>query len=213
MPRGKHIAYIITNFAPDEILSQYANISGDIYAVDQGLHKVHALGLKPSYIIGDFDSVEAGLLMQYEATPILRHHAMKDETDTELALQFCLDRGQYKKIVICNDMQGRFDHALAIVQNLAWLHSLGMAACIENATQRIFFLDDYTVLQVAENTLLSLIPWAGEACFESSSGLAYPLQNLCIKAFQSRGISNVCSSSTVEIGLKSGKVLAVLTIF
>lgn len=210
MPLADRTAYIITHYAPDEIISGYSNIQGDVYAVDEGLQKVHALGLKPCYIIGDFDSVSEELLQKYQATPIMRHQSMKDETDTELALQFCVESGKYRKIVICNDMQGRFDHALAIVQNLNWLHGLGLEACIENARQRIFFLDQHTLLKVPENTLLSLISWSDEAIFEESTGLAYPLDSLHIRRHQSRGISNVCISSEVEISLKDGIVLAIL---
>lgn len=211
MPLAERTAYIITHYAPKEILSGYNNISGDIYAVDEGLQMVDALGLKPCYIIGDFDSVSQGLLSQYQATPIIRHETKKDETDTELALQFCVASGKYQKIVICNDMQGRFDHALAIVQNLCWLHGLGLDACIENAMQRIFFLQNHSLLQVPEGTLLSLIPWSDEACFEYSVGLAYSLDNLKIYRHQSRGISNVCIANEVEIALESGLVLAILS--
>jgi thiamine pyrophosphokinase len=211
MPLAKKTAIIITNHAPEEIISGYARITGDIYAVDHGLQKIRSLGLMPSYIIGDFDSLDPTLLQEYQSTPIIRHKTEKNETDTELALQFCVESGKYDKILICNDMQGRFDHALAIVQNLYWLHGLGMKAQIECADQRIFFLDKHSVFEVPEGTLLSLIPWTNDAFFDYSVGLAYPLDLLNISKHQSRGISNVCVSTEIEIALGSGTVLAILS--
>jgi thiamine pyrophosphokinase len=211
MHSDKKTAIIITNHAPDEIISGYTSLSGDIFAVDQGLQKIRSLGLKPSYIIGDFDSLDESLLLEYQSTPIIRHKTEKNETDTELALQFCVESGKYDKILICNDMQGRFDHALAIAQNLYWLHGLGMRAAIECEDQRIFFLDRHSVLSVPQNTLLSLIPWSDYVFFEYSLGLAYPLDLLKISKHQSRGISNVCLESEIEIALESGTVLAILT--
>lgn len=207
----KKTAWVITNHAPDQILGGYENIKGDVYAVDNGLKKVHELGLQPRFIIGDFDSVDNELLARYSSVPTLRLERMKNETDTELAIDLCLVQDDYDEIVICNDMQGRFDHALAIVQNLHQLHRKGYHARVENASQSIFFLRRYHQLLTRRGILLSLIAVNGAASFESSAGLAYPLDGLTLQSHQSRGISNVCISEEVEIRLSEGEVLVVMT--
>lgn len=211
MPSADRTAYVFTNHAPIDIVSGYANIAGDVIAVDEGLNRIHDLGLVPACIIGDFDSVDPALLSLYADIPIVRHQPEKNETDTELALRECLHRAYYDQIVICNDMQGRFDHALGILQNLLMLHEHGVSARVESAFQILFFISGRITLRVPERSLLSLLPWSDEVHFSDSRGLAYPLTDLCIKGSQSRGISNICLISEPEILLDSGTALAIIT--
>lgn len=211
MPSADRTAYIFTNHAPLDIVSGYANISGDIIAVDEGLRRVHDLGLVPACIIGDFDSVDPELLSLYANIPIVRHQPEKNETDTELALRECIRLGIYNEIVICNDMQGRFDHALGILQNLLMLHEQGVSARVESAFQILLFISQSVKLSVTPQSLLSLLPWSDEVHFSDSRGLAYPLTDLCIKRSQSRGISNICLDPEPQIMLDSGTALVIIT--
>ena len=118
-------AYIFTNHAPLDIVSHYTNIqkTDHLIAVDKGIKQIDALGLDPYILIGDLDSIEPEMLEKYSHIPFHRHPTEKNETDTELALDWCLQQECYSEIIICNDMQGRFDHALAIAINLLKIKS------------------------------------------------------------------------------------------
>lgn len=210
MPSTKKSAWLITNHAPLQVLSGYSNLSGDIIAVDKGLERVHSLGLQPAAIIGDLDSVSPSVLSQYSDILLIRHPVKKNETDTELALHWCLERG-YGKIVILNDMQGRFDHGAALIQNLIELHRMGIESNIENEYQRFFFLDQNTRIEGQKGDLLSLISYSQKSLFASSTALQYPLNQLCLLQHQSRGISNVFLADEIGIKLESGLVLAIYT--
>lgn len=205
---AKKSAWLITNHAPARIVSGYANICGDVLAVDAGLEAVAKLKLSPKLIIGDFDSLPIDLLQQFKDVAVHKHEQRKNETDTELALDWCIQQG-YRDIVICNDMQGRFDHSLAIIQNLLNLHRKGICARIESEKQQIFFLTLHTALEGQKGDLLSLLCYGNEAQFKSSSGLEYPLDGLQLYQHQSRGISNVFAQNRIEIELNTGEVLAV----
>ena len=61
--------------------------------VDGALEVTHRLGIKPDYIVGDFDTVNNDLLEHYEKSIILRHPPEKDQTDTELAIETALAAG------------------------------------------------------------------------------------------------------------------------
>lgn len=209
MPLAERTAWLITNHAPCQILSGYSNIRGDVIAVDAGLKTVCELQLKPKVIIGDFDSLEPHYLAAYSDVQVVRHQTHKNETDTELALDWCLREGGYQKIVICNDLQGRADHYLAIIQNLLSLHRKGLSACIESDRQRLFFLNPQTTISGKQGDLLSLISYSPEAHFKESRGLEYPLNGLVIKQHQSRGISNVFNAREVFLDLQTGDVLAI----
>ena len=210
-PSAKSTAWLITNHAPMEIVSKYQNIDSDVIAVDKGLEKIHDLGLNPDLIIGDLDSLDPQILAKYPSTPLLAHNPRKNETDTELALKYCLDSKKYSSIVICNDMQGRYDHSLAILQNLSWVHLNGIECRVETCDQILFFLSPQSTISAPIGSLLSLIPFGMDAVFESSSGLEYPLDSLKIHNHEGRGISNVFTSEIATLKLSQGQVLAIIT--
>lgn len=210
MPPIKRQAWLITNHAPSQIVSGYENITGEIIAVDKGLEWVHDLGLIPALIIGDLDSLDPNILALYPDTPLIRHKSEKNETDTELAITWCMSQG-YQKIVICNDMQGRFDHSAAIIQNLIMGHQEGIDISIESEMQSCFFLVSETTISSKKGDLLSLISYSKTSHFISSTALQYPLAGLVLHQQQSRGISNVLLADECLIKLESGLVLAIVT--
>ncbi len=210
MPPIKRQAWLITNHAPSQIVSGYENITGEIIAVDKGLEWVHRLNLSPALIIGDLDSLDPKILALYPDTPLIRHKSEKNETDTELAITWCIAQG-YSKIVVCNDMQGRFDHSAAITQNLIMGHREGIDISIESEMQSCFFLGSETTISSKKGDLLSLISYSETSHFISSTALQYPLTDLTLQQHQSRGISNVLLADKCLIKLKSGLVLAIVT--
>lgn len=210
---GVRKAWLFTNPSPPEIYSSYSSIDAVndlIVAVDNGLARLKMLNLMPHILIGDFDSLDSHLLEMYPNVPKLKFPTHKDSTDTELALEWCLNEG-VRELVICNDLGGRFDHALALVQNLYACFDAGMAACIESLTQQVIFLTAHTEIRDKEGYLLTLLAWEGEAEFLDSKGLEYPLQGLKLTSGHPRGISNRIISQEASIEVVSGKVLAVFT--
>jgi len=215
----KNRAYIFTNHAPGDIVSRYKNIqkTDHIIAVDNGIKQIDELGLKPLILIGDMDSIEPELLKKYCNILFLQHPTEKNETDTELALDWCLDQKCYSEIIICNDMQGRFDHALAIAINLLKIKSpvgerisYPVPYRIESENQSIFILPDNIEFNNCQGKLLSLIPFSEKVVFSCSQNLKYPLNDLIIRDYQSRGISNIITASSAGIIKTEGICLAVL---
>ncbi len=212
-------AYIFTNHAPLDIVSHYTNIqkTDHLIAVDKGIKQIDALGLDPYILIGDLDSIEPEMLEKYSHIPFHRHPTEKNETDTELALDWCLQQECYSEIIICNDLQGRFDHALAIAINLLKIKSPAdekisypVPYRIESENQSVFILPDNIEFNNCYGKLLSLIPLSERVVFAWSQNLKYPLNELIIRDYQSRGISNIITASTAEILKTEGICLAVL---
>jgi thiamine pyrophosphokinase len=212
-------AYIFTNHAPQDIVSRYQNIQrkDHLIAVDNGIKKIDELGLEPFVLIGDLDSIEPEMLEKYAYIPFHKHPTEKNETDTELALDWCLKQQCYREIIICNDMQGRFDHALAIAINLLKIKSprgerisYPVPYRIESENQSIFILPDSIEFNNCQGKLLSLIPLSEKVVFSWSQNLKYPLNDLVIRDYQSRGISNIITASSAGIIKTEGICLAVL---
>lgn len=208
---AKRRAFLFTNHAPDAPIIGYDCLDGDIIAVDKGLKKVHELKLKAHIIIGDFDSLKQDELKNYPLESIIRYQAEKNETDTELALLWCLKQKAYDEIFIFNDLGGRIDHSLALIQNLMMMHKAKLPTFLVSQSQILFFLNDFTPLKGTKGDILSLIPYSSFASFQSSTGLAYPLASLTLYKDKSRGISNVFTTDEPTIALQEGLVLAVHT--
>ncbi|HOH78749.1 MAG TPA: thiamine diphosphokinase [Candidatus Cloacimonadota bacterium] len=205
-------AWLITPQAPPESWKGYQGISPEdlIIAVDGGLKRCLELAWEPHYLCGDLDSVDEGLIASYPTGQIWRFPREKNETDTELALRKCMELG-IRDLLICNDLSGRADHALGLVQNLLLAHKQGLQAKILTGGQELFFLPPLWEITGRKGCLLSLIAWEGEARFEASEGLKWDLSGLALRTELSRGISNEITSETVSIRLASGLALAVLT--
>ncbi|MDZ4183220.1 MAG: thiamine diphosphokinase, partial [Candidatus Cloacimonadaceae bacterium] len=172
-------AWLFPDHAPLDLFSGYESIeSGDmIIAIDAGLNFIHHKGIAPQLIIGDFDSLNPSLLELYPDVSRLTFSSHKDETDTELAVDWCLENS-FDEIIICNDLEGRFDHALALLQNMLKAHQMGVSCRIETSAQRAFFLNSHNVLTSLKGATLSLLCWSPKAVFGFSAGLAWPLQGL-----------------------------------
>jgi thiamine pyrophosphokinase len=206
-------AWLFTATSPTEVFSSYSSIdlSKDmIIAVDKGLERLNKMRIMPHLIIGDMDSVAEGLLDFYKGTLQFSYPTDKDETDTELALSKCLEFGM-EDIIICNGLEGRFDHSLALLQNLLLLKDAGVQARVESEHQRVWVLGSETEIRGSEGCILSLIAWGGEAVFAESEGLQYALKGLKLPANLSRGISNRVLSTPARIVLESGIVFCILT--
>lgn len=206
-------AWLITPFAADITLSHLSPIASSdlIIAIDNGLSNCLRHNLKPDILIGDLDSLDPLLQSKLPATcQILQHPTEKDETDTQLAVEYCLEHDIHR-INICNDMTGRFDHAMGIIQNLMQTQQAGSNATIYTGSQQIMILDGSTILDFPQHSLISLIALSGIAVFLASQGLAYPLDNLTLYPWQSRGISNEFTASHATIRLVQGTVLAIIT--
>ncbi|MCB5225056.1 MAG: thiamine diphosphokinase [Candidatus Cloacimonadaceae bacterium] len=206
-------AWIFTATSPSQILGGYDAIKPEtdlLVAVDAGLTRLHELGLTPSIIIGDMDSAEPELLKQYPPDLTQLFPTKKNETDTELALLWGIEAGA-DEFIIVNGLEGRFDHSLALIHNLDFLHAKGLPARIESAFQRVWFLSGDAKISGCRGCTLSLMPWCETVKFQGSKGLAYPLQGISLHPGQTRGLSNIIEEDEAFIGLDSGQILAILT--
>ncbi|HPV14831.1 MAG TPA: thiamine diphosphokinase [Candidatus Cloacimonadota bacterium] len=205
-------AWIITPCAPDTLFDSYQAISPSdiIIAVDGGLERCLALGIEADYLCGDLDSLEHALLQAFPREKTLRFPQDKDETDTELALMKVSELG-FRNAVICNDMQGRVDHVLGLIQNLQWAQLHGVKACVQSKSQKLFIVDNSFHAKGYQGCLLSLVALNQPAHFQRSSGLKWNLKNLVLEPHLSRGISNQITGENLEIELAEGTVLATIT--
>ncbi|MDO5416734.1 MAG: thiamine diphosphokinase [Lachnospiraceae bacterium] len=184
-----------------------------IIAVDGGLEAVKALGLMPDMIVGDFDTAKQPLIEEFRRLPFIIwdvHEPEKNETDTELALRKAAAFG-CTHITILGATGGRFDHMLANVFLLYGCLQQGIRACILDAQNKIYVIDEPYTFRRSEQwgTYLSFLPLLGEIKGITLEGFKYPLTDYDLEAASSRCISNELAEETGTIRFREGVAICV----
>jgi thiamine pyrophosphokinase len=178
-----------------------------IIAVDGGFNHVRRLGLKPSLILGDFDSSEYERALESKGE-IHKYNSDKNVTDGEIAIDYAI-RKKFDKVTIVGALGNRIDHMLSNIYMLEKLTDAGINGMIKGYKNELYFLKDYLILQKGKYKYFSVI-----SITESVSGLTikdarYGLENATLKRTESLGISNEFIGDTVYITLNKGKAIVI----
>ena len=177
-----------------------------VIAADSGLAAFDAAGLEPDLLVGDMDSVSAGVLEKYAGRiPEHRLNCIKDDTDGVDALDMAIARGA-EKITLLGALGGRLDHALANVMLLVRAHRKGAKAEILSESVRISRVDGYASLSGAKGDTVSLLP-LGRAEGVTLKGFFYPLDQAVLESDYPLGVSNVVTDDQAEIKADSGDLI------
>ncbi len=181
-------------------------------AVDGGLHHLKRLGIKPQLLIGDLDSVSAGELAEAmdAGIEIQRFPPEKDQTDLELALEYALKAG-YAQIVIAYPFGDRVDHTLGNLSLLARPDLAEKTLSLDDGQVEARLLNTSACLPTQAGDLVSLIAWGEPVEGITTKGLEYSLNNETLVPWQTRGISNVALTDSIDLDFKSGCLLVIRT--
>jgi len=194
---------------------------GLVVAADGGWDKAAALGLRPSLLVGDADSLAEARFAEAAAqgVEVERSPVAKDESDAELALRAALQRGA-GRVTILGALGGeRFDHALANVCLLALPDPEATQVELLDSRTRVRLLrgpaqgDKPAPMELpgAVGDLVSLLPIGGPAEGVTTEGLLYPLADEILPAGPARGLSNVRTSPVANVSLRHGTLVVAET--
>ena len=191
----------------------YAEPDALVIAADSGWEHAIAAGRVPSILIGDMDSISQEHLADARSrgVEVLEHSPDKDQTDTELALE--LAHGlKYDNIHLITGGGDRFDHVLSMVHALvAHSDEAIITAHVGESFIRIVTPNENVRMTVDTGDTVSLVPLGGNARGVTTAGLKWNLTRAALKAFSSRGVSNVALSPTVTVTLRTGVLAVVVT--
>lgn len=172
---------------------------------DSGLRHLESLGVRPSLIVGDFDSHENPHL----AVETIVLPCEKDDTDTVFAVREALRRG-FEDFLLVGVVGARLDHSLGNVSVLLYLDSLGKKGCI---------LDDYSEMEIVSKEpvlvsdaypFFSLLNISGCAGGITIADAKYPLTEAEITCEYQYGISNeVLPGKTARVSIRTGRLLLI----
>ena len=184
-----------------------SRLCADDYIVfcDSGLKHLEALQVKPSLIVGDFDSHDNPHLdVETIVLP-----CEKDDTDTVFAVKEAISRG-FDDFLLIGVVGARLDHTLGNVSILLYLDSVGKKGII---------IDDYSEMEIVSNepayieesyAFFSLINITGTAKGITIENAKYLLNNAEITCEYQYGVSNeVLPGKTAKVSILEGKLLLI----
>lgn len=152
-------------------LSVLREEAGCVIGVDRGREFLYHHQIMPSYIVGDFDSVDQTIATYYRDetdVPIREFNPVKDASDTEIAIRLAMTLG-CKEMIILGATGGRIDHLWANIQSLAIPFQAGVEAQILDPQNRIRLIDGDTVIKKDEAYgpfFFSISTWRGSISFQ-----------------------------------------------
>lgn len=185
-----------------------------IIAVDGGLGAACEMGIIPDIIIGDFDTVKAPLLTEYEKKGCIleRLNPMKDETDTEAAYLRALKLGA-SVIDIIGGVGTRFDHTYANMFLLKRGVRDGIKVYIITELCRISAVtgDLRLCRDNVYGKYISLIQFDGSARGVTLRGFVYNVENFDFDTDKTYrlGVSNELSDREAFVHIEEGCMLLI----
>lgn len=186
-----------------------------VVAVDGGLEHLKPLGILPNAVVGDFDTVNQEVFLEYHKLKEVTweiHRPEKDETDTELAIEMAISMGA-ESITILGGTGGRIDHMLANIHLLAGCLDRGIFACMVDRQNKLYLLDRETTFwrKDLHGNYLSFIPLTEEVRGITLTGFRYPLTKKNISIGREAGlcVSNELAAESGTIALDYGCLICV----
>lgn len=202
-------AFLFTNSPCKIEIKEIITQEDYIVGVDGGINTLEKINLTPHVIIGDFDSADKNNRFLNTTIAKISHDPHKDYTDTELAINYVLDK-KLDQIIIVNNMQERIDHVLGVLASLRRLHRKGIRACVIGDKQLFMILEQEVSLTLAKDSIISLIPLSDRVEGIFTKGLLYPLNNGTLLCDRALGVSNVVCEEQITIKHDSGELLLIV---
>ena len=174
-----------------------------IICADGGYNHAKKMGLIPSVVIGDMDSITDF----DDDVKTIKYPCDKDFTDGELCVKYAKEQG-IDEILLLAMTSERLDHTLS---NIMMMSAFANSKIVDEANE-IYFLRDRLTIENKKGKTLSIIPVNGDMEGITTQGLLYPLHNETLYFGECRGNSNVITEDKCEIRVQKGMGLVVLVI-
>ena len=173
-----------------------------VIAADGGLAHTQKLGITPTEILGDFDSL--GFIPEgANVFPV-----EKDDTDAMLAVRRGLALG-YREFLLYGSLDGpRLDHTVANFQTLQYLADRGSYGYLVGKDQLVTVVKNGKIAFPAGCTgTVSVFCMGADADGVTLTGLYYPLTGGTLTAGFPLGVSNHFTGEIAEISVEKGSLL------
>lgn len=186
-----------------------------IIAIDGGLGKAYEMGIMPTHIIGDFDTVSEEILNKYmdnESVMVIKLMPEKDFSDTQSALSTAIEN-KCTHIEIVGGTGTRLDHTIANIHTLQMALDKCEDAVIVNENNRIRLVKGRKIIERADvfGKYISFLPLTDKVKGVTLKGFKYPLDDyeFDIRKSLSLGVSNEMAEDRAEINVAEGILIMI----
>ena len=182
-----------------------------IICADGGTNYCLNADLTPNIIIGDLDSISEDSLkiIKDKKIPIIKFPVKKDNTDTELAIDYLIKKG-FDDITIIGGIGSRMDHTLANIFLLKKLKDRGVQGKILDGNNIIYLVDNELTIKNTHRFYVSIIPITDYAIV-TLDGFKYNLSEMKIGFSSTLGISNEIKEDIGYVKIHKGRCLVFLS--
>ncbi len=185
-----------------------------IIAADSGYITAKRLGARVDMLIGDLDSLPKDKLSAHELdeTQKILVSPIKDDTDTQLAIDTALSRGA-NRITLIGGLGGRLDHTLSSVFMLEYLAERKVDCVMTDGKNRVHIMrasgEKQTLTIERGYKYLSLVSLTDVCSEVSITGVYYPLDKVKITRKYTYAVSNEITADLAKITLADGVMLVI----
>ena len=197
---------IVCNGRPIDngLLKKYVADSDTVIASDAGLLYLQKIDIRPDVFIGDLDSLDIPA-DKIDAGEVIVYDSEKDQSDTELAVQYAIEKGAEKILLLCAAGR-RIDHLLA---NIALLTRYPGRLIMVDDEFSVFALTSETGavnLKMIPGNMFSVFCYGGKTTGLYETGSHWELENITLIP-GSLGLSNEAVSGEVGISIETGTLI------
>ena len=182
----------------------------EIICADSGAGYLRAIGMVPHVIIGDMDSLSPDMLEYFKerGSRIIRFPAGKNETDTQLALEYAFGIAP-DEIYVFGAFGTRIDHTLANVSLLALGLKKGIQIKLIDEWCETFIVNRECTIEGEPGQTVSLLPLSDMVTGITIDGFEYPLKDGVMEIGTPYGVSNRLVATRGVISVKTGHLLVI----
>ena len=181
-----------------------------IICADSGAGHLYPIGVIPQVIVGDMDSLSPEALDYFkeQGCKIIRSPEAKDETDTQLALEYAFEMAP-DEIYLFGAVGSRIDHTLANISLLVPGVKKGIHIKLIDEWCEAFIVSHEYVVDGEIGQTVSLLPFSDVVKGITLDGFEYPLKNGVMEMGRPYGISNRLTAKRGVISVSSGYLLVI----
>ena len=181
-----------------------------IICADSGARHLYALDVIPDLIIGDMDSLSEEMQKFFEerGSRFIRYPEAKDETDTQLALEYACNLAP-DEIYVFGAFGNRIDHVAANISLLAMAVKRDIPVTLIDEWCEVFVVSRKGVIEGEIGQTISLLPLSDKVTGITLEGFEYLLENGVMEIGKPYGISNRLTAVKGIISVMTGCLLVI----
>ncbi len=204
----KAIVVLNGDLPKKEFIATLAKGVKTIVAADGAAKKLQAIGIKPTIVVGDMDSIDKAALAKIKRSGIkvVMLPKEKDFTDGFFALEEAVRQGATEISLLGVFGGPRLDHSMANLLMLCARNFDGVAITAMDERNSLAVVRKQITIEGKRGELVSLIPVGSKVSGIHTSGLKYALTDGTLEV-GTRGVSNVMTVSKATVRVGSGLLL------